>query len=95
MLEKKSFSRWAGYISERVFSFYVQQKSISELYEIVHLPVLHFRELEHEAKVENLMFQLNSAELEISRFVNSKSWTITKPMREVRKLVKNWLKKYQ
>jgi hypothetical protein len=91
--EKKIFSRWAGYVSERVFSFYVQQKSIIQEYEKVHLPIIHFRELEHEAKIANLEFQLNSAELEITSFVNSNSWKITQPIRSVSKLIKRWLGK--
>ncbi len=86
--EKIKYSRWAGYISERIFSFYVQQKSISDNFEIVHLPVIHFRELDYESKVNNLKLQLNNAEQQISGFVNSKSWKITKPFRNLMKFSK-------
>jgi hypothetical protein len=86
--EKEKYSRWAGYISERIFSFYVQQKSICDNFEIVHLPVIHFRELDYESKVNNLKLQLNNAEQQILGFVNSKSWKITKPFRILMKFSK-------
>jgi len=91
--EKVNYSRWAGYISERIFSFYVQQQSISKKYEITYLPVIHFRELEYEAKIHNLEFQLENAESEIWGFVNSKSWRITKPARAILEFIRNWLGK--
>jgi hypothetical protein len=86
--EKDKFSRWAGYISERLFSFYVQQDSIKIKYQIEHLPIIHFRELEYEVKLNNLKLQLSNAENEIEGFVNSKSWKITKPFRNLIKFTK-------
>ena len=91
--ERGNYSRWAGYVSERIFSFYVQQQSILTKYEIVYLPVIHFKELEYEAKVNNLEFQLKNAEREILGFVNSKSWKLTRPVRSLSKFIQNLLNK--
>jgi hypothetical protein len=84
---RTNISRWGGYVSERLFSFYVNQAFITENYELVQVPVMHFKELDHEAQLNNLLLQLRNAEKEIDGFVNSKSWKLTEPLRQISKFI--------
>jgi len=83
--DRAKFSRWCGFVSERLFTYYVSQPSIIESFEVKLVPVMHFRELDYEAKINNLSLQLHNAEKEIEGFVNSNSWKITKPLRQISK----------
>lgn len=85
--DKDKYSRWSGFVAERLFTFYVSQPSIVNNFEFIFAPVMHFKELDYEAKINNLSLQLSNAEKEIEGFVNSNSWKITKPLRQFVKMI--------